>query len=117
MNFGYTKHICRTCYNCKENYCYLGKRSTFFIACKLWVSKNTKKSNPVKLNIIRAMNHSTEERNEYRRLYEVWAEVSCKKTDEIYDLQRQLDLVWNLYGRDFVKELTKLKNDLALLNN
>ena len=34
--FGHSKHLCRTCYNNRSKYCYLGKRITFFIACKLY---------------------------------------------------------------------------------
>jgi len=41
--FGYSKHLCRTCYNRVESHCYLGRRHTFFVACKLWVKGRRKK--------------------------------------------------------------------------
>jgi hypothetical protein len=89
LRFGYSAHSCRSCYNCNSKYCYLGKRWTFFIACKLWFDKNLREGNPVAINLLKNLNKEKERSKEFRRLWHVWMKIVNDKTNEIYELMKK----------------------------
>jgi len=45
---------------------------------------------------------------EEKRLKKVFMDLVDKKVNEIYDLERQLDLIWELYGIDYKKRIDGL---------
>ena len=90
MRFGYSMHLCRSCYNCNSRYCYLGKRWTFFIACKLWFNKNLRQASPVIRNMLQTFKKEKLRSDEYKRLWFVHMNRSIDQTDEIYELEKGL---------------------------
>lgn len=81
-------HLCRTCYNCNSRYCYLGKRWTFFIACKLWFHKNLRQANPVIRNMLQTLKKEKLRSDKYKCLWLVHMNISIDQTDEIYELMK-----------------------------
>jgi len=90
MRFGYSMHLCRSCYNCNSRYCYLGGRRTFFIACKLYFNKNLRDENLVAINLLKNLNKEKERSMEFRRLWLTWMEVADDKVQEIYELKKRI---------------------------
>lgn len=90
MRFGYSMHLCRSCYNCKGKYCHLGKRRTFFIACKLWFCRDLRQANPVTKNLLRIFKKEKLRSNEYKRLWLVHMNRSIDQTDETYELKKRI---------------------------
>lgn len=91
LKFGHSGHLCRSCYNCKGRYCYIGERWTFFIACKLWFSKDLRKGAPAIINLVKKLEELNKEKGqakEYKRLWQVAMNLLIDKTDEIYELKR-----------------------------
>lgn len=88
MRFGYSKHLCRSCYNCKGKYCYIGKRWTFFLACKLWFNKELRQASPVIRNLLAAFKKETLRGKEYKRLWFVHMNRSIDQVNEINELKK-----------------------------
>jgi hypothetical protein len=81
-------HLCKSCYNCNSRYCYIGKRYTFFIACKLWFDRDLREGNPVAVNLLKILDKEKGRSKEFRRLWHVWMEITNDKTNEINELMR-----------------------------
>jgi hypothetical protein len=54
-----------------------------------------------KFSLLRLVCKLRSEKNEEKRLKNVYIDLCVKKTDENAELQRQLDLVWDIYGTDY----------------
>lgn len=89
MRFGYSMHLCKSCYNCNSRYCYLGKRWTFFIACKLWFDKELRQANPVTRRLLQKIKKEKLKSDEYKRLWQVTMGLVIDKTDRIYELEKR----------------------------